>query len=294
MGLFGDKYSAAGPGIAKNAPKKKPFFLFWDIYFRKIWKMLQLNIITFLFCIPIVTIGPAIAGLTKVLRLYVLEKNSFVFHDFWKGFSKNMKQSIPMGLLDIFFTISAVCSILVYPSMADADEGNKWIYYGLCAVSLSVAFIFLIMNFYAYPMIVATELSFKNIIKNSFFLTAVALKKNIITLLCIALTVAILMFTFIMQHYIIFACLIVFWAITFIGFISMFNSYPTIQKYVINPYYEERGMDNPEYDYLKPLSEEDSVFVDKGGEEKPIEAQGKGTRKDKESKKKSGGGKIIS
>ncbi len=297
MGLFGRSYSEAGPGIAKNAPKKKPFFLFWEIYFRKFWKLIGLNFITVLFCIPVVTIGPAIAGMTKVLRQYTLEKNSFVFHDFWKGFSNNIKQSLPLGLLDILFIVSSVCAVFVYPPMGDADPEHKWLFYGLCAISLSVAFIFLMMNFYAYPMIVATELSFGNIIKNSFFLTAVALKKNIVTLLCVALTVGLLVFTLLLGHIFIFAFLLILWAPAFIGFIAMFNSYPAIQKYVINPYYEERGMDNPEYDYLKPLSEDDSVFVDKGGEEKPMEAESKGTRREKDSKKtrrKKSGGKIIS
>ena len=85
MGIFGsENYLRSGPGIAKNAPKKKPFFYFWELYFRKFWKLISLNILTFIFCIPIVTIGPAFAGMTKVLRNYVLEKNSFIFHDFWK------------------------------------------------------------------------------------------------------------------------------------------------------------------------------------------------------------------
>lgn len=292
MSIFGDRYSRSGPGIAKNAPKKKPFFLFWELYFRKFWKLLQLNMITFVFCIPVVTIGPAFAGMTKVLRNYVLEKNAFIFHDFWKGFTQNLKQSVPMGLIDILITASAICSVYVYPAMGDSAGGNaKWIYYGLCAVSLSVAFVFLIMNFYAYPMIVATDLSFKNVLKNSFYLTAVKLKLNLITLLAVAAVVLILVFTALLNPYMLLIVIPV-WALTFIGFIIMFNSYPQIQKYVINPYYEERGMDNPEYDYLKPLGEEENVFTDKGGEEAPVIPD------DSKHKKKSGGkggkGKIIS
>ena len=62
----------------------------------------------------------------------------------------------------------------------------------------------------------------------------------------------------------------------------IFNSYPLIQKYVIDPYYAEQGKDNPEYDYLKPLDEDESVFTDKGGEEAPIE--GKSAKKKKKGK----------
>lgn len=274
MGIFGNNYLKSGPGIAKDAPKKKPFFHFWELYFRKFWKLLQLNIITVLFCLPVITIGPALAGMTKVLRNYVLEKNSFIFHDFWKGFSQNWKKSLPVGLIDILLIISAISAVNVYPAMAENAQSGGWIWYAFCIISISVTFTVLIMNFYIFPMIIATDLSFKNCIKNSFFLTCVALKKNLITLLCVAAVMAVLVLTLLLNPYFL-LLLIPLWAVSFIGFITMFNSYPIIQKYVINPYYEERGMDNPEYDYLKPLDEEDSVFVDKGGQEAPVEPEKK-------------------
>ncbi len=273
MGFFGNDFSRAGSGIAKDAPQKKPFFRFWELYGRKFWKLIQLNLLTFVFCIPIITIGPALGGMTKVLRNFVLEKNSFIFHDFWKGFTENWKRTLPVGILDVLMGISGVCAVFVYTDLAEKAGSGGWIFYVLCMISLSVAFTVLIMNFYIFPMIVATELSFKNCIKNSFFLTCIALKKNLITLLCLAGVAVILVLTFFLNFYFLFL-LIPLWSISFSGFIIMFNSYPFIQKYVITPYYKELGRDNPEYDYLKPL-EDESVFVDKGGQEAPIEPEKK-------------------
>lgn len=43
MGLFGGGYSKPGKGVDKNAPKKKGFFLFWEIIARKFTKFLQAN-----------------------------------------------------------------------------------------------------------------------------------------------------------------------------------------------------------------------------------------------------------
>jgi len=284
LSLFGYDYEKAGPGISKNSKKKKAFFEFFELYFRYAWRLIKLNILTFIFCLPVVTIGPALAGATKVMRKFSLDKSSFIFHDFWNGFSKNWKQSLPVGLLDVLFAVSAYAALKVYPLMskaAEAQGSNGMIYTILCVISISFALTIFIMNFYIFPMIVSTDLSFKNIIKNSFYLTCIALKKNVITLVSVAAVAALLVVVCVASPLAI--LLIPFWAITFIGFIIMFNSYPQIQKYVINPYYEERGMDNPEYDYLKPLSAEDSVFTDHGGEEMPIEGKNK--------KKK---GKIIS
>ena len=273
-------YEKAGSGVAKESQKKKAFFDFLEMYFRYCGRLVKLNILTFIFCIPVVTIGPALAGMTRVLRNYTLDKSAFIFHDFWKGFSNNWKQSLPVGLLDTLFAVSAVTALRVYPAMGDAAvEAGKsgTIYTVFCVLSVSFAVTLLIMNFYIMPMIVATDLSLKNIVKNSFYLTCVSLKRNIITLLVIAAVVLLLLISGTGA-----LLLIPLWALTFVGFVIMYNSYPQIQKYVINPYYEERGMDNPEYDYLKPLSADESVFTDRGGEEAPIE--GKNNKK----------GKIIS
>lgn len=286
MSLFGlNDYTKAGPGVAKNAPKKKPFFEFFELYFRKFWKLLELNLLTVLFCIPVVTIGPAIAGMTRVLRNYRLEKNAFIFHDFWKGFSGNLKQSIPIGLLDILFAVSAYAALQVYPAMY--KNSGSIIYIILCVISISFALTLLMMNFYIFPMIVATDLSLANIIKNSFFLTCVGLKKNIITLL-IAVFIVLLLGAMIILHPLS-AIIIPIWPISFLGFLIMFNSYPLIQKYVIDPYYEERGESNPEYAYLEPLDEEDAIFTDMGGKEAPVASS-----KEKSSGSKSKGNKKIS
>ncbi|MGN0552738.1 MAG: YesL family protein [Oscillospiraceae bacterium] len=286
MSLFGlNDYTKAGPGIAKDAPKKKPFFEFFELYFRKFWKLLQLNLLTVLFCIPVVTIGPALAGMTKVLRNYRLEKNAFIFHEFWKGFSQNLKQSIPVGLLDMLFIVSAIAALQVYPSMYK-NSGNI-IYIIFCVISVSFALTLLMMNFYIFPMIVATDLSLTNIIKNSFFLTCVGLKKNVITLLIVAVIIFILGIAILLHP--LSAIIIPIWPVSFLGFLIMFNSYPLIQKYVIDPYYEERGESNPEYAYLEPLSEEDAIFTDMGGKETPIASS-----KEKSKGGKSKGNKKIS
>ena len=97
MGLFGS-YQNAGPGINPYAPKKKPFFRFWELMWRSLGKLLSLNIlhtllhaplflslIVFLetdnamtvpFSIGLLVIqffleGPIMAGCTRVLRLIV-------------------------------------------------------------------------------------------------------------------------------------------------------------------------------------------------------------------------------
>ena len=111
-------------------------------------------------------------------------------------------------------------------------------------------------------------------------LSFVALKKNLLTLL-ISIVIAALFVVAIIWN-MSFLFLIPFVPTAIICFIICFNSYPVIQKYVINPYYERTGETNPELDPLSDSDENEVLFEDKGGSEKPVE------------KKKSKKGKVIS
>ena len=100
MGLFGNHYERAGSGIAKNAPKKKGIFRFFEIFGRKFWKLFELNLLYFLSFLPVigavalffavdsqlgtilaaaclvlfaVIIGPATAAHTKILKNFIME-----------------------------------------------------------------------------------------------------------------------------------------------------------------------------------------------------------------------------
>ena len=59
MGLF-NGYLKPGPGVSKDAPQKTAFFLFFDIYFRKFWDLIKMNLLYFIsiivFFIPLAMI----------------------------------------------------------------------------------------------------------------------------------------------------------------------------------------------------------------------------------------------
>lgn len=119
------------------------------------------------------------------------------------------------------------------------------------------------MNFYIYLMIVSTDIPLAAVIKNAFFLTCIALKDNIITLLIFVISVAAAIVLAI--YYQIFLMLMLFEPASILGFIVCFRCYPIVQKYVINPYYEQRGEINPELEYNRPATPEESVFADSTG-----------------------------
>ena len=66
MGMFGlFNYDKAGPGIEKNAPKKRSFIVFFETYFRNFWKFMPISAVHSLLCLPLLTSGLAAAGMTQ-------------------------------------------------------------------------------------------------------------------------------------------------------------------------------------------------------------------------------------
>ena len=86
-------------------------------------------------------------------------------------------------------------------------------------------------------MMVATNLSLKNLIKNSFSLSFIGVKQNIISFV-VGLVCWGLMFIVFLYAPVAFLMIVPFLPAAFVWFTTCFNCYPVIQKYVINPYYE--------------------------------------------------------
>ncbi len=300
MGFFSRNYENAGVGISKDAPKKKGIALFFDIFGRKIWQMMEINLLYMLFFLPLILIlpvisllkgryphsiiatvilvvifmifiGPATAGITKIIRCYVLGKHSFIWHDFWKGFKDNFKTAAIVGFIDCLVLLSAYSALNVYPALA-VQIKSKAIYIPMI-ITLSFLLVIMIMNFYIFPMMVATTLKIKNLFKNSLALAFVALKQNFITFGIILVTIAVMVVLrlFVLS---VFLILVPFFPAAFLCLVVCFNCYPVIQKYIINPYYTSIGKINPE---LVDDSEDETerIFEDMGGKEKPIEKRKK-------------------
>ena len=303
MGLF-RSYQNPGRGINPNAPKKKPFFRFWEVMWRNIGKLLTLNLtytmlhaplllslifymetnnrftipmVIFLLVLQLILIGPRMAGCTRVLRLIVLDKAFFFGEEFKKGFKNNFGAAVLYWLMDFTVIASVISGFWVYPQLAK-QTGSKAVYI-LFGISLSVAFILLFMNYYMMPLQVSTTLKKSSVIKNSFMLTVLSVKQCLITTFGIVLMLGISLLLFLINSAFMF--LFAFFPAAFIGYLVMFVHYPVIQKFVINPYYEESGEENPEDEHYGD-DEEARLFTDRGGTEEPA---------NKDSAKK---GKVIS
>lgn len=293
MGLFGS-YQNAGPGINPNAPKKKPFFRFWELMWRNLGKLISLNLIytllhapillsviifletnnkftnvmtVFLILVQMLIEGPVMAGCTRVLRLIVLDKAFFLGEEFKKGFTRNFGAALLFWILDAVIITSVIAGYWYYPALA--KETGSQFYYILYGISLAVAAVILFMNYYILPLQTATTLRKRSVLKNAFQLAGLSLKQCLISTGGSVLMLGIMALLIWINSYFMF--LLAFFPAVFIGYLVLFVHYPVIQKYVINPYYESTGEPNPEAE--QELPEEERVFTDRGGTEEPVKAQ---------------------
>lgn len=273
MGLFYNN-NVSGSGVEKGV-KKKPFFRYWELFFNKFGTFFKLNLIYLLFCLPVVTIGPATAALTAMMRNIYLERPQFIWHDFVQYFKKNFKQGFVVGLIDIAAAAVFVILYNQYGAQPNMESSMKIMY----IISLAVMVLFLMVNFYIYPQIAALDLPLGSIFKNSLIMVCVNLPGELIVLALIIGFAALFWFFFIPVIF-----LVPFLPGAWIVFTSVFCCYPAIQKHLINPYYERTGERNPEIPDWE-LEDDDAVFRDQGGKEEPIHL--------KREKNKKRGGKVI-
>ena len=117
------------------------------------------------FCIPVVTIGPATAGLTKVLRNYARGEHAFLWGDFIEAFKKNFKQSLLYSLLDF-----VILGILILDLLSVGNVPNKILMtLSLAAILFSLT-VYIFMRYYVYNMMVTFHLTLWQLLKNAFIL----------------------------------------------------------------------------------------------------------------------------
>jgi len=267
FGLF--NYEKEGPGIDKNAPKKKTFIVFFETFFRNFWKFISINFMYMLISLPVVTSGLAAAGITNVARNTARDKHSFGLSDFFETIKKNWKQALFSGIINSVLYAFLFFAIYFY-------YGSKGFMATLgLGISFAALLIFAMMNMYIPTLMITFDFKLKQIYKNSYKFSIINLFKNILCLLILALVhvvyiaVLVLIFNISLKAFVMAVVLVaLIYTLTFPCFKFLLIQYfifPSIKKYIIDPYYAE----HPDEDINKRRdlgieieeeeSEEDSV-----------------------------------
>ncbi len=150
------------------------------VILEKISNFFLLNILWIFMCLPIVTFFPATTAMFGVLREWAMKKENGVFRPYFRYFKENFKSSFLVGIVWIL-----VVTILYidFQLISQFSATISTIFISLLFVlGIIVAF----MTIYLFPVMVHYKLSFKGILKNSFFISMMYFPTTILSILIIA------------------------------------------------------------------------------------------------------------
>ncbi len=229
MNLF-SQYTKEGHGISKEQANAPAFIQFFRILSTRFWSLILLNLLYILFCIPLLTIGPATAGMVKVLRNWSRREHAFIWGDFWETFRVNFKQSFIVGLINLISW-----PILIYDLWFFWANGAHIFYIILMAIT---AIVWLFMNYYIFTMLVTFRLTLPQLYKNAFIFAWAGIIRNI-AISAIIVVLSLLFFTFRSNPlvWIIFICCF----LGLVWYVIVFITYPLIKKTMIDGFDPKTG-----------------------------------------------------
>lgn len=269
FGLF--NYEKEGPGISKNAPKKKTFIVFFETFIRNFWKFITINLVYDLISVPVLTNGLASAGLTNVTRNIARDKHSFGLSDFFDTLKKNWKQALPAGIINTL--VYAMLFFDIYFFWFSSKGIMASVGVGIC---VCILFIFTVMNYYIWTLMITFKFTLKQIYKNSFKFVFINMKLNLLCFFSLLLVYAVnigLIFLFQSAFFIVLTLEIFLYILLYPSFrflLVQFCTFPSIKKYIIDPYY----LEHPDEDIdkrrdlgIEVKEEKPQTIVNEDGEE---------------------------
>ena len=205
MGLFFN-YDKPGPGVEKNAPRKKGVFLFFELLGRNFRKLVLANMLYFLVSLPVCALyfiisllvltgvfpdgvmtvgfmqftviitlllvvlwgtGPVSAGYTYILRNAAREEHTFFVSDFFQKSKESFLHGLVFLIIDIVMLIAFSTSVLTYGRMSEQVGG---IYTLLFVLTVVMVIFYTIMHFYLYELEVTFKDGILRLYKNAFLM----------------------------------------------------------------------------------------------------------------------------
>lgn len=209
MGLF--NYDKPGKGVEKDAPRARGIFLYLELLWRNLGKLILSNLIYFGTSLPILVVyylmsfaflsgalpqdadgvtlnqaammatliiatlwgtGPVSCGLTYVLRNIAREEHTWVCSDFFEKAREGFRHSIVFLLVDIAVLFVGATALSFYMNLAMGGNAMSIL---LMVTVITVMTLYTAMHFYMYEFEVTFEGKLACVYKNSFIMAAATL-----------------------------------------------------------------------------------------------------------------------
>lgn len=152
-------------------------------FVERLVNLVLLNFLYLIFCIPIVTIGPATVALRYVTLKYAANEEERVWAPFIHSFKQNLKQGIALGTITTVLGVFLALDLYWIYSLASAgDVFNMFI---LVMVAIA-CILYLMMTAYIYPMMARYD----NSLKQMFRMAVVLAIRHLPATICLAIIAA--------------------------------------------------------------------------------------------------------
>ncbi len=201
MGLFGGGYAKPGPGVGKDTPKKKGIFLYFELFIRKFWKIIQSNALYFTVSLPILVIYYMLAPISDdfVVRLVPdAASDSQIMATMQMGF----RSMFSVGLF-AFWGSGPASAAYNYLMRCVVREQHAWIasdFFAKFVENLKQGFIVVIVDIAVY-FLAYTSLTF-------YFAGFESSGSSVWLVICYVIGLALMIYTF--MHYYIYQMMITF------------------------------------------------------------------------------------
>ena len=170
-------------------------------------------------------------GTTYILRNLIKGDPIFFWHDFFYAIKRNLRQGFIMGIIDLLFIGMIGYGLVIYYMNMPA---TSFLFYFL----VFIAFIYCLMRCYIYTLIITFDLSLFKFIKNAFIFAGVAMKRNALGFLGIALLIIIDWYLLKLITPLGILIPIVF-LYGYCAYIGSYVSWPKIKQLMVDPYDDE-------------------------------------------------------
>ena len=156
-------------------------------FFSRLLDMIKLNMLWFLFSLPVVTIGASTAAAFSVTLRMVDEREGYIAKQFFSAFKANLKQGIPAGLMNLFFMYALYLDFQLF----HAVEGNPIVFLILGIVGSVMCFGYFI---YAYALMARYDNTLLRTIKNSMDISVKYFGRTVMVAVVVAVEIVIFIF----------------------------------------------------------------------------------------------------
>ena len=139
----------------------------------RIGDLVILNLLFFISCLPLFTIGAASAALYTVCFQMGAEKESGIFRTYAHAFRENFKQGTVVLLILALFLLAGFFDTLLLSSLAG------WLRYG-CILTGILLVLAVLMYSYAFPLLSQFSNGIRGTLKNALFLSLGYLPRSLL------------------------------------------------------------------------------------------------------------------